>query len=282
MEVNPVVTLNGLVLDGTDELGVEWYVPKGGLRGWFGSPAPRMSLTPRSLQHGVWAGDSWLEGRTVVIDGKLAAPTQALAEEALDRLATAAALADVDLSVAGAAGTRRARVRRSDEVLPEEVNALVRKFSVQVFAKDPRRLGDALTASTGLPASSGGLTLPFTVPFSIDSTVESGQVSLVNPGNIDGPVTLRIDGPVVGPRITHVNSGRSLVFASSLDLGAGEFLIVDMQARQVLAQGQASRNGWVTERGWHAFQPGVNIWAFASTGPATAGTLTVTASPAWM
>ena len=38
----------------------------------------------------------------------------------------------------------------------------------------------------------GGLTVPLAVPFSIDSTVSSGLVSLVNPGTIDGPVSLRL------------------------------------------------------------------------------------------
>lgn len=279
---DPVVTLGALRLAGVDNFGVRWVVPKGGLKGWRSSPSPVMESQKRPGQNGVWCGDSWLPGRTVEISGVLQASSPADAEEAIDRLIHACSLTDTTLVVEGAARTLSAMVRRSDEVLVEELNRMDHRWSLQVLAADPRKLGPEMTATTGLPSSSGGLTVPLVVPFSIDSTVSSGLVSLVNPGTIDGPVTLRIDGPVSAPRVTHVNSGRSLVFASSLALSAGEWITVDMQRREVLAQGQASRMQWVTSREWSTLQPGVNVWAFSSDGSMPGGMLTVSARPAWM
>lgn len=280
---DPVVTLGGLLLEGVDLEEVRWKVPGGGLTGWWGSPAPRMESTPRPRAHGVWVGEAFLEARTVGVEVWIVAPDRGRALAAVDRLIAACALTDTLLTVTDGGLTLSATVRRSDDVLVSWANEAAAKVSLQVLARDPRKLGDTLTASTGLPASAGGLIVPFTIPFTIDAQVASGQVSLTNPGTIAGPVMLRIDGPVVGPIVTHVNSGRQLVFAASLALGAGEFITVDLDRREVLAQGEASRNAWVTSRGWSAFEPGGNTWAFTSAGAAEAGALlTVQAQPAWM
>jgi hypothetical protein len=171
-------------------------------------------------------------------------------------------------------------VRRSAAVGWQRKTNFISSYTFQVHADDWRKFGTPLTGVTALPSSVGGLTVPFTVPFSIGATSVSGQVSLVNPGNEFGPVVLRIDGPCVGPTVTHVSSGEQLVFASSLVLGAGEFLLVDMEAHTVLANGQASRQKWVTKRGWSSFQPGPNTWSFDAITYNAASQLTVTAIPA--
>ena len=121
----------------------------------------------------------------------------------------------------------------------------------------------------------------FTIPFSIEAVTVTGQVSLVNPGNETGPVRLRIDGPCRGPVVTHVSSGAQLVFSSSLVLGAGEWIDVDMEARTVLANGQASRAPWITSRGWAGFTPGENTWAFTAAAFDADARLTVVATPSW-
>jgi len=121
----------------------------------------------------------------------------------------------------------------------------------------------------------------FTIPFTIDAVTVTGQVSLVNPGNETGPVRLRIDGPCRGPVVTHVSSGAQLVFSSSLVLGVGEWIDVDMEARTVLANGQATRAPWITSRGWSGFTPGENTWAFTAAAFDADARLTVVATPSW-
>lgn len=279
---SPVITVGDLVLDGMDGAGVRWALPKDGLTGWWGSPAPRMSSSPRPGAHGVVVGQSWLEGKTVGLDIWMTAPDRARALDALARFTAACSLDSTTLRVDDEVSLST-QVVRSDDVLSTWSNLHEAKFSVQFLAADPRLTKDPLTGSTGLPSSSGGLSIPFTVPFSIDSNVSTGQVSLTNAGNIAGKVQLRIDGPVVGPIVTHVSSGVQIVFASSLELGEGEWITVDMDRREVLAQGQADRGGWVTGRGWSSFEPGVNVWAFGCQGSSNPDArLTVTAWPSWM
>jgi hypothetical protein len=199
----------------------------------------------------------------------------------MDGLIAACTLRDTTLSVTESGTTRNLTVRRAGEVLAEWVSPREVRWSIQLLAVDPRKFGTTVTGSTNLATTSGGLTIPLTIPFSIDSTVASGQVHLNNPGNIAGPLTLRIDGPVTGPRVTHVTSGVTLTFATSVVLGAGEWLEVDLERRQVLANGQSSRNGYITSRGWFGFEPGDNTFTFGATSYDASSLLTVTGRPSW-
>ena len=270
------VTVGALNLASREDSGVEWIME--GFTGW-GSSGTTLAPRQKTRAAGAWAGLSYATARTIVVSGICTAPTPALASGALDRLIDACSLDDTLFTAYESGRSRWCIVRRDGDILPTWLNPLTFRWSVQFAALDPRKMSAPLTGSTGLPSSTGGLTIPFTVPFAINSTVASGQVSLTNPGNETGPVTLRIDGPCVGPMVTHVGSGLRLVFASSLTLGAGEFLLIDMEAQTVLAQGQSSRSMWVTSRGWSGFEPGSNSWSFAAAS-GTTGLLTVTATPA--
>ena len=280
MTATPYITVGSLLLD-QEAGGVRWTVkPNGGLVGWDGV-ASTIALTAKPRQDGSWAGNAFLAPRHVSITGRIVAPDEAALWDARDRLTQACGLAETTLTVTESGRSRWATVRREGDVIVTNVTATLADYSVQLVAADPRRFGTALSGSTALPATSGGLTVPFTAPFAVASTVVAGQVALTNPGNYNGPVSLRIDGPCTGPVITHVGSGLALTFSSSLVLGAGEWLDVDMEKRTALANGQSSRNGWITGRGWSQFEPGGNIWAFTAAGYDAGSLLTVTATPAW-
>jgi hypothetical protein len=250
--------------------------------GW-GSPASTINPQQKPRANGVWAGDAFLGERPMSMNGTITAPSIEVAEAAKDRLIAAVSLSAVPMIVTQGTLVRSLMVRRSGAVIVNDIgdDGTSLEWSIQIIATDPRKTAAvALTGTTGLPMSSGGLTVPFTVPFAIASTVVSGQVNLTNPGNIAGKVVLRIDGPVTAPVVTHVSSGKSIVFSASLTIPAGNYVLIDMESHQVLENGTASRNGWVTGRGWSSFQPGDNTWAFSAAAHNT-GTLTVTAMPSW-
>lgn len=272
------ITFPGLTLGETDEFGTKWTIR--GFDGW-GATGTTLDVQQRARASGGVAGDSFSKGRTCSIQLLVRSVTAEQHVADMDRLISATPRDPVQMIVAEPGITRWALMARSDEIPPARVNAWTSNVAVQVASEDWRKFGDAVSDSTLLPATSGGLTVPFTVPFTIASTVVNGQVSLTNPGNEVGPVVLRIDGPCAGPVITHVSTGLQLVFSSSLVLGVGEWLDVDMEAHTVLANGQSSRSGWVTSRGWSGFDPGVNSWAFAAAAYDPAARLTVTATPAW-
>lgn len=257
------------------------------LEGWDGSPGSTLQLTQKLRGPGAWRSSDpqrgpktlTLSGTMVALDGNVSATTLAF-----DALNAAVTLDETSLIVDGhGVGARRVNVSRQGDVIDVPMPSILQKgFNVQLVAADPRKFGTNLKGSTGLPASSGGLSFPMSFPSAFTSTVVSGQVALTNPGNETGPVVMRVTGPCTGPVITHVGSGLSLVFSSSLVLGAGEWIDIDMEARTVLANGQSGRAQWVTSRGWSGFDPGQNVWAFTAQAYDSASQLSVTATPAWI
>jgi hypothetical protein len=274
------IILNTLLFSAND-LGVKLR----GLRltGWDGSPASNLQVTQKLRAPGGWSSsDPQLAARTIGITGLIVGPDAATVIAACDALVAAVTLEQTDLTVIDpGVEPRTMRVARQGEVLIEGTpTATVKKFSIGLVAADPRKFGTVQTQTTGLPSSSGGLTVPFTVPFSIDSLVVTGQISMTNDGNTTGPVLARITGPApAGAIITHTSDAGTRVFSTNLPLADGEWLDVDMEAETVLAQGQASRSQWVTSRGFAGFDKGANTWSFSAPA-ASAATLTITATPA--
>jgi hypothetical protein len=269
-----------VVLNSQDANGVKWIVR--GFDGW-GSVSPTIQVVQKPRQQGGWAGLSYGTPRYVMVQVMVVAPSPSALTAALDSIYAAVDFGNCTLTVAEAGFTRSLTVRRNSQVEHSRVTNTIANVQFQVVAVDPRKLGSTLTQQTALPSTAGGLTVPFTVPFTITSTVVSGQINLTNPGNEAGPVVLRIDGPCTGPIITHTSSAttQALVFSSNLSLGSGEFLLVDMDKRTALANGQTTRAGYITSRGWSSFDPGANSWAFTASTYNSGSLLTVTATPAW-
>jgi len=204
-------------------------------------------------------------------------------EAAFDRLNAAVSLAPFDIIVLESGRLRTATVRRKGEVIPKWHSDKLAEYSILVSAKDPRKFGDLVSASTRLPFSEGGLIRPSTWPRTWTGVSGTGQVTINNPGNTQAPVWLRIDGPLPagGWTVTHQGKKSSLTFATALSLGSGEFVTVDMDRREVLAQGQAPRSGYVTSRGWFPLDPGDNVIAFSAQNYSSTASLTVTTKPSW-
>lgn len=274
-----LITLGGFAFQ--DSVGVKFRSMR--IDGWDGRTGSSLQLTQKPRQPGAWRSRSPQKTpRTIVISGTVVTDTTDLMLDVIDDINQVCTDEESLLSVDQHGFVRTAMVsNQADVVTTQYPSPLIKGFSVQLVAADPRKFGTALTGSTFLPATTGGFTFPFTFPFTFNSTVISGGLSLTNPGNISGPVLLRVDGPVTGPVITHVGTGAALVFASSLSIVAGNWLDIDMENHTVLENGQSSRAGWVTQRGWSQFEPGVNVWAFTALSYNPASKLTATATPAW-
>lgn len=281
VEEGQVLAIGDLVLGEVDEFGVRWTVSK--FDGWVGSPTPTLVLSQRARGHGATASESFFQPRIMTIEGLIIAPTRADVEAAFDRLNAAVTLDETPMIVAESLRVRHTTVQRKGEVIPTYLTDSVASYSILVSARDPRKFGDLVSVSTPLPSSSGGRTYPATYPITYTGVSETGVVRVNNPGNTQAPVWLRVDGPVPagGWTVTHVGKKQALTFATSLALASGEFVTVDMDRREVLAQGQSARAGYVTSRGWFSLDPGDNDIAFSAANYSATAQLTVTTKPAW-
>ena len=279
--VDPLwIAIGDLVLGTVDPAGVRFTVDK--FDGW-GSTGSTASFTQRARGHGATSSEGFYRPRTMTIEGLMMAPVAGMLSAAVDELSLAVSLAQFDMLVSEQGRVRSVAAQRQDDVQVTYLSDIVARYSIQVVAKDPRKFGDLVSASTRLPFSEGGLIRPSTWPRTWTGVSGTGQVTVNNPGNTQAPVWLRIDGPLPagGWTVTHQGKKQALTFSTAIALGAGEFVTVDMDRREVLAQGQAPRSGYVTSRGWFSLDPGVNVIAFSAQNYSSTASLTVTTKPSW-
>lgn len=274
------IALGDLLLGSVDFAGVRFTVDK--FDGW-GSPPSTATLTQRGRGHGATSSEGFLTARVMTIEGLIMAPSPAGLSVAADSLIAAVALGPFPMLVSEAGRARNVSVQRQDDVQVTYLTDQIARFSIQVVAKDPRKFGDLASYSTALPFSSGGLIRPSTWPRTWSGVSGTGTITVNNPGNTEAPVWLRLEGPIPagGHSVTHQGRKRTLTFGTTLALGAGEFLTVDMDRREVLAQGQSPRSGYVTNRGWFSLDPGDNVISFSSVNYSATASLTLSTKPAW-
>ena len=282
INVGDTCAFGGLTLGQTDIADVEWYFL--GIDGW-GAPGSTSQPTQRGRGDGGFASEAWLQYRTFTVQGAIVAPDRPSLVAAQDVLNVAASIQPQALTIVNGGSERTViGAQRQNEVLYKETSPISVEFAITFFAVDPRKFGAPITQSTALPSSSGGLTWPVQWPVQWTGVQVTGVVTIDNPGNKAGKVIMRIDGPVQGPSVTHIGSGAALTFASSYTLNAGSWLDIDVdpEVRSVLENGQSSRAGWVTSRGWFALDPGPNQFAFNATVYNSSALLTVTGYPAYL
>lgn len=272
--------LGELPLGAVDANGVAWFLQ--GMRGWD-SPELRAELQQREGDHGAWHTPGYLAERPVTLTGTIVAPDRAALEDAMDRARAAAGLDDV-LLVVREHIPRQAVVRRSGSPVMEYTTDRIATYSLMVTAADPRRYAtEEQSDSTPLASSTGGLTLPAAPPLTLAATTVSGEVAAYNAGDLGTRPVLRIDGPVAAPRIyaQYENAAvRALLYAETL--GAGDSLVVDVDAKSVILNGSASRRRFLTAQ-WPEIPPRQTVrFLFTADVYAPGALLTVTWRSAWM
>lgn len=248
----------GMVLDGkrvdlgdirfgrVDSSGVAWRVGADGLQGWD-SPELRAEYTSREADHGTWASPAYLGERPITVAGTIVASSGNDLDLAVDRLLEAVALEQV-LLVVYDSQPRQAWVRRSGKPLIQYVSDTVASYSVMVTAPDPRRYAvDLSSYETPLPITSGGLTIPVTVPFSIDATTDEGEIFAFNDGSFETRPVFTITGPASLPKIhTQYGDGTVKTLAFSSSLSTGDELVIDTDRHTVVLNGAVSRRRFLS------------------------------------
>jgi len=261
---------------------VKWSLQT--LEGWD-SPEIRAEFQDREADHGAWASPVYLGSRPITLGGTVEAPDGASLDTALDQLYAAAALSDTTLTV-WETTPKQAIVRRSGKVLAQHVTDRTATWSVMVTAADPRRYGTALqTGTTGLPATTGGLTFPITFPVTFSATTVSGQINAANTGSMDTRPILTIAGPVVAPVVSALYADGSVrQLAYSLDLASGDVLVIDTDAHTVILNGGVSRRRFMTvASGWPTIPAASSVnYQFQSSTYSALPMLTATWRSAWM
>lgn len=254
-------TLGTLRFNAVDSAGVAWRLKaEDGLQGWD-SPEVRAEVTQREADHGAWAAPVYLSERAISLAGTIEAGNRAALDDAMERLRAAVALTDTTLTVWESV-PKQATVRRSGKLLAQYLTDRVGAFSALVTAPDPRRYGITLQSGTAnLPSSSGGLSVPATMPLTIAATVNAGSFTAANTGTFGTRPVFTIAGPVSNPRIV-VDDGSGaepVTLTYGQVLATGETLVIDCDAHTVVLNGTASRRRYLTATVWPEFPAGSSV-----------------------
>lgn len=259
------------------------------LNGWGTGPGPgvRRDRTDRMWAHGEFAERAWRGGRLVTIEGDATAPDQAVATLAEQKIN--AILADGLPGLLAVTDTATVDMSATTGLFSEPKigwkNDTTVTFQLQFICPDPRRYGAAVTSSTGVAAPGGALVYPLGSPnppgvLDYGATGTPGTVVFTNAGTADTAPVFTITGDLPnGFTITHVESGRRLVYVGALT--SGQFLRLSAADGSVKLDGYADRSVQLTVRQWtRVGKYARGTWLFEATG-STGALLTSEVKPAW-
>lgn len=108
-------------------------------------------------------------------------------------------------------------------------------FILQWRCPDPLRYGQQLLVSAPITPAPGGVSYPLSYPVVYPAGSPSGALVLTNAGNAPAPVVFSVQGPVTGPGLVNVTTGKQVTYG--FDLVAGDVLTVDSRAGAAFLNG---------------------------------------------
>lgn len=267
------LTLDGFPLYGVDDHGCEWHVTFQDVSGLFDGVTSTLKTSEKVVTDGWYSNIPVYQGRTIVVEGYIIGRCTENCLMSWSLLKQVASGTDLQLTVSLGDIRRQARVMQASSApLVKWAGVNMLKFSFSLVSLDPYLLGmDAVSDSTGLPKTVGGMTFPYsfeadtfgsTSKWMWNESVISGQVVLVNSGTAPSPVSIRIDGPVVNPQVSHIGSGHVMAF--EMDLNVGHYILINGQTHEILIDGTDPARGRVKRREWSRAEVGTNTWGFSA------------------
>lgn len=274
-------TLNGFDLVGTDPSGATWKVRD--IENWLPLPATTGTVTQNAYADGGWLGEAFFQPKPLRLIQQITASGRAQMNAAISQFNAAIPVRSVAPLAMLDAGVLRYRMVRMEgaPALPKHTG-LFAMADVQLVDPFGRMLsGDGstaftYTASTGLPSTTGGLTVPFTLAATIPATVTSGSVTVTNQGNTTPPVKIIIAGPVTNPVIRTTTGG---LMTFTIALSAGQTLEVDLDKKTVKINGTVNRRN--TLAGSWIVPAAGTVLSFDASSYNSSAQMTVQWSDAW-
>lgn len=249
----------------------------GSLTGWDNMAPVTGGVTQRAADDGAWLTPSYYAARPIGVGANIDTDSWENTTALLELLeAQIPGKVLTEMLVFDGTRSLSAMVRR--EGTPVVTRGGTRaNLSVGLVAPDFRRYSPvAETASTNLPTTAGGLSLPISLPISLGATVSTGRMTVLNEGNEDTSPTFTVIGPCPPCTITHLGTGRQMQVPDAVP--AGRVLVIDVDKHTALLDGTASR---VVTGTWFDLPPGESVIAFAGGPYDPAAQLQVAWRSAW-
>jgi len=260
------ISLNGITFNHLDDSGCIWFIED--IDGWWGLPDLEAFDDPRSyIEDGSYFAAGRYSPRTITITGHILPPYDGMQAvvAARNALNNALDLVRQEGSFQVNEGPDKyAMVQVAGRPLTafDKINNVL-NFSIQLRAADPRKFAvEQSLISIDVAASSDGRRYNKNYPVSYGEIGSDGTASIFNEGNYNTPATFRINGPVQNPIISHIESGKDLLF--DVDLAIDDYVDVDLRARTVIRKGGVSgRSTLLAGSEWFTIDPGNNTVKFS-------------------
>lgn len=285
--------LNGFDLNSVDGNGVEWHTSFQDVSGVFDGVGTNLSTDKLVWTDGLYSNIPTRSGRSISVQGYLMGACPDILIASWEAFKGRLKINDQLLEIRLGSIRRQTTVKQSSGApLVKWAGRNMLQYSFGLEALSPYLLsgGDPIQGSTHLASSSGGMIFPkngyhFESPNSksqwvFKEKIISGAIALTSNGNAQSPVSIRIDGPVTNPTVSHTPSGRTIMFI--IQLGTGSYLTADSGTKEILVNGDPPINGVVANRQWFYAQPGQNVFRFGAKESGGGAKLTVSFREAYL
>lgn len=226
MPVWTVDTLEVGALRRTDDLGREWGVKAGTDTGWITSASPRTRREARPNGHGAFRGVAWRDYRQFTLGGVVACPDGPTREQTEVELAGLCSDPGrlYEFRRRTATFDQVTRVELDDAPKIEMVSFYTLEWLFTFAAPDPRKHSFAWQDPILNPAGASFSGLEFADPglgFDLDfgATTTAGTAQVANYGTAPAYPLFQLTGPLSQPTIVHLDSGRTISYASEIATG---------------------------------------------------------------
>lgn len=231
------VEVNGLLLGPGTKFNLLKFTP-------WGFPDIRTEEVSRGIRRGVVSGKDTLGSRLVPMNVQIVASSKSDVRAQINLLTQAFTPSDEDTQLAFRLNDYQffyyGRCRGADIQETELYGKSTVMAECRFQTTDPLYYYNIVNSvSTTIATSVGGLSFPLSFPMVFGSG-SSGTVAARNYGNHVAPWFATLTGPLVQPRIEHVESGKSLSL-TGLTIASGDYVEIDSYSRSILLNGTASR-----------------------------------------
>lgn len=235
------------------------------------SPDIRLTSYDRPGQHGSVVSNQLYSGRNIILPGRISGPT--VNQYRINRR-TLQNLTRIVKDGNAVSQPVLLKFKTMDNLLLQTYVYLKSTFTMpdsslnhgtfilNLYAPDYNLYSQSLGSYALTLPTSTGLVYPVIYPV-IYPGITGGTISVTNEGDSNTPLTLTFNGPLTSPFITNLTTGET--FATSLTLGIGDKLVVDMQKKTMLLNDSSNAlQYFVLSNTWMELIPGVNVLKMGS------------------
>lgn len=293
--VKPVWTLPGWAANVVDDNGVQWTCNVDS--GWFSPLGVRSSDTEIPGYDGNYESPNLKAARVITLSGLAKAPDAATADAAVDQfnnlLSSGATLQQFLVHENSRDLTAMVKLSTGSDLTRTTWRSF--EWQLVLIAPDPRKYGPTVTASTGLPSTSGGIDyltdsgIDYVTNGGIDygTPGTSGLLQLTNMGSAESWPMFTFAGPtdgatLIAPSATNTDTGDRLAYSGTLATSDQLKLTSTPGRRSAILNGVPYRR-FLTAAEWFPVPAGATV-SIQFQGTSSSGTSLLTASlaPAYL